>query len=100
MMLLPTPPERLTDRQGRPYFFWDCELTLAQLQQALEGGDDDIKAYLVAKLMRQAKPDDVLVLLPMSTIRAFWPRVHSRLGRARAFWEWLLSRWQDDRSNG
>lgn len=44
MMLLPTPPERHTDRQGRPYFLWDCDLTLAQLRQALEGSDDDIKA--------------------------------------------------------
>jgi hypothetical protein len=27
-MLNPTPPERLTDPQGHPYFLWDSEMTL------------------------------------------------------------------------
>jgi hypothetical protein len=34
-MLCPTSEERLTDSQGRPYFLWDCDVTLAQFREHL-----------------------------------------------------------------
>lgn len=27
-MLFPTPRQKLLDQQGRPYYLWDCEMTL------------------------------------------------------------------------
>jgi hypothetical protein len=58
-MLSPTPPEALTGARGRPYFLRDCDLTLARLNERLRDPNPDVGAYFVAKLMRQAKPDDV-----------------------------------------
>jgi hypothetical protein len=51
-VLNPTPPVGLTDDQGRPYFLWDCDLTLEQFERGLH--DPELRAYLVRKLMRQA----------------------------------------------
>jgi hypothetical protein len=100
-MLNPTPPERLTDPQGRPYFLWDCEMTLDELRRALRDSEPAARAYLVAKLMRQAKPDDVLSFVSEGEIRALWDRVEGNLGTARPFWAWLLGRWaEQDRGAG
>ncbi len=40
-MLCPTPPESLVDREGRPYFLWDCELTLEEFKKRLTHPDED-----------------------------------------------------------
>ena len=93
-MLHFTPAERLTDREGRPYFLWDCNLTLAEFQEALRDPDPDVRAYLVGKLMRQAKPDDVFQFVGPRAICDLWPRLARYLGRTRDFWTWLFDTWE------
>ncbi len=95
MVLSPTPPERLVDPQGRPYFLWDGEMTLAELRRALREAPPVARAYLVAKLMRQAKPDDVFSFVAEAEIRDLWGLVEGQLGKTRPFWSWLLDRWQE-----
>jgi hypothetical protein len=45
-MLSFTPPERLTDARGRPYFLWDCDLTVEEFRARLEDPDPEVRAYL------------------------------------------------------
>jgi hypothetical protein len=92
-VLNPTPPERLVDRHGRPYFLWDDEMTLDTFKARLRDPDLDVRAYFFGKLMRQAKPDDVFTLVTLQDIRQLWPRLERYLGRTREFWTWLLERW-------
>ena len=92
-VLCPTPRDKLVDAQGRPYFLWDSDMTLARFEELLREGDEELRAYLVAKLMRQAKPDDVFTFVKLREIRALWPRLEGRLGRSEAFWRWWLERW-------
>ena len=89
-----TPPERLTDARNRPYFLWDCDLTLDQFRRGLGDPDPDVRAYLVGKLMRQAKPDDVFLFVRPGEIRELWPRLTRYLGRTREFWLWLFETWE------
>ena len=93
-MLAFTPPERLTDRRNRPYFLWDCDLTLDEFRAGLADSDPEVRAYLVGKLMRQAKPDDVFLFVGPRDIRALWPSLARYLGRSRAFWTWLFDTWE------
>lgn len=88
-----TPPDRLVDAQGRPYFLWDAELTLEEFRRGLRGPDPEARAYLVAKLMRQAKPDDVFQFVSLEEIGRLWPRLQLHLGRTAPMWSWLLQRW-------
>jgi hypothetical protein len=92
-LLNPTPPERLLDKQGRPYFLWDCKLTLDEFLAALRTGDLESRAYLIAKLMRQAKPDDVFQFTTTGEIASLWSAISRFLGKSRGFWVWLLSEW-------
>lgn len=93
-MLCFTPADRLVDERGRPYFLWDCDLTLEQFRQALEDPDPEVRAYLVGKLMRQAKPDDVFLFVRPGAIRELWPRLDRYLGKSREFWTWLFETWE------
>ena len=94
-MLHPTPREALIDGGGRPYFLWDCDLTVAQFEERLRHPDPDVRAYFVAKLMRQAKPDDVFQFVTLAAIRELWPRLVRFLGQSRPFWIWLLDSWHE-----
>jgi len=38
-MLAPTPYDRMVDRQGRPYFLWDVEMTLEEFERSLRDSD-------------------------------------------------------------
>jgi len=33
-LLNQTPRAKLTDAHGRPYFLWDCDMTLAEFERA------------------------------------------------------------------
>ncbi len=92
-VLNPTPADRLLDPAGRPYFLWDSDLTLADFEEKLRTGSAEQRAYLVGKLMRQAKPDDVFTFVRLDEIRELWPRLERYLGRKRPFWTWLLQSW-------
>ncbi|MBM3771571.1 MAG: hypothetical protein FJW27_09885 [Acidimicrobiia bacterium] len=96
-MLCPTPDARLCDTHGRPYFLWDCDVTLSQLKEYLHGPDDDRRSYWLAKVMRQAKPDDAIVIAGVDEMRRLWPRIERSLGRARDFWAWYLDWTRDAR---
>lgn len=93
-ILNPTSPDRLVDSAGRPYFLWDVDMTLERFEALLRTSDRPTKAYLVGKLMRQAKPDDVFTFVSESEIRDLWPDLERYLGKTKPFWQWLLGVWE------
>lgn len=92
-LLFPTPPDKLVDAAGRPYFLWDSDMTLAEFERRLREENPEGRAYLIGKLMRQAKPDDVFTFVDTDEIVALWPLLTRYLGRQRPFWTWLLEYW-------
>jgi hypothetical protein len=94
-VLNPTPADAVCDRLARPYFLWDEETTtLAQFLDRLRAGDDESRALDIAKLMRQAKPDDVFTFVQPEEIARLWPRLERNLGRSRELWTSLFSIWE------
>jgi hypothetical protein len=97
-VLNPTAAEHLVDERGRPYFLWDVDMTLDRFRELLACDEPELRAYLVGKLMRQAKPDDVFSFVTLAEIREAFPAARRHLGRSLPFWEWLLDAWADDRA--
>jgi hypothetical protein len=91
--LAPTPPERMVDSAGRPYFLWDDDMTLEAFRAALADPDPEVRAYFIGKLMRQAKPDDVFSFVTVREIETHWDLIERYLGKTREFWRWLLNQW-------
>src|SRR5262245_5191101 len=93
-LLHPTRPEHLVDAHNRPYFLWDCDLTLDEFRARLAEPDPVVRAYFVAKLMRQARPDDVFQFVRLDELGRLWPLLERHLGRTRPFWRWWLQGWE------
>ena len=91
--LYPTPPDKLVDAAGRPYFLWDVDWTLDEFLDRLASATGEGRAYLVGKVMRQAKPDDALQFVEAAQMAELWASVERYLGKQREFWRWLLQRW-------
>lgn len=98
--LNPTPPSSLVDSRGRPYFLWDMDMTLEEFRREIADPDPGVRAYLVGKIMRQAKPDDVFGFVTVAEIRRLWPLLERYLGRSRRFWTWLLDCWAKQHDDG
>ena len=92
--LHPTPPDRLTDARGRPYFLWDEDLDIDGFRARLGDGNDALRGYYLGKLMRQAKPDDVFGFVTVADIRRDWVHLERYLGRSKPFWVFLLGFWE------
>lgn len=84
----------MVDAQGRPYFLWDVDMSLAEFERRLREGEAAERAYLIGKVMRQAKPDDALQFVTPQQIATSWPSLVRYLGRSREFWIWLLDEWE------
>ena len=93
-MLAPTPRDKMLDPQGRPYFLWDVDMTLEEFERKLHGDDAAQRDYLLGKLMRQAKPDDVLQFVSPQQLADAMATVDRYLGNSRPFWQWLLGEWE------
>ncbi len=83
----PTTAEGLrVDARGRPYFLWDVDMTLDEFRARLEDPDPEVRAYLLGKLLRQARPEDVERFVSDDQIRAIWSSMERYLGRSREYW--------------
>ncbi|MBL8755679.1 MAG: hypothetical protein JNK15_20455 [Planctomycetes bacterium] len=86
----------LDDPHARVYFVWDQEVTTAQLRLHLQATDPEHRALWIARVMREARYQDVWRFLRLADIVASWPRLERHLGRMRPFWQWLLDGWRTD----
>ena len=82
--------------RDRPYFLWDVEITEPQLRERLHHADPDTRAQWQARVMREARFDEVWQYLTLDEILANWEPIKRHLGRRRPIWEFLLRGWRDD----
>lgn len=85
-----TKPDELTDGSGQPYFVWDQRMTLEEFRSGLNSDQPGVRARFAARLLRDARPDDVFLFLDRDALTALWTEVEPLLGRSRDFWAWLL----------
>jgi hypothetical protein len=71
---------------------WDVDMTLATFEERLVDPDPEVRGYFLGKLMRQAKPDDVLAMVTLARIASEWASLEPYLGDAKPLWEWLVGR--------
>ena len=81
---------------ARPYFFWDEDLSIAELRQRLAGPDRRERLRLLAKMLREARDLDVWVFVTPQEVAEALPEIAAQLGRRRRFWEFLIQGWRDD----
>jgi len=85
----------MRDEDSRPYFLWDEPLTIRQLREILRSGDERERLAYMAKILREARYEDVWEFLSVDDLVRYWEQLAPRLGRRRAFWEFLLRKWRE-----
>jgi hypothetical protein len=85
------------DRQDlRPYFLWDEDISIAELREVLERGPEAERLRLLGKMLREARDSDVWRFVTPQDVALALPRLDRRLGRRRAFWQFLIDGWRSD----
>ena len=75
-------------------FLWDSTIPADRFGAAVnDPGDPDHDAWL-ALLLREARPDLVWCWTTPDHVAQHLGRLGPRLGRKRAFWEWLIASWR------
>lgn len=88
----------MEDSDRRPYFLWDEDVSIGELRAILSdrAEDDPTRLRLLGKMLREARDIDVWNFLKPIAVERALPRLARRLGRRRAFWEFLINGWRED----
>jgi len=85
------------DREdGRPYFVWEEPITVGELRRLLRDGDQEERLRWTARILRDARFEDVWRFLTAKEVARAFEALRPRLGRRAAFWAWMLDRWRAD----
>jgi hypothetical protein len=82
--------QNLTDR---PDFLWDEALSRDQLKKLLDGENEDERLYYAAKILREARFEEVWDYLSPAFLALHWEKLRWRLGRKQKFWEFFYTAW-------
>jgi hypothetical protein len=80
----------------RPYFFWDEDVSIAELRSVLAGPPSVERDRLLAKLLREARDIDVWRFVTPIEVAEALPRLRRRVGKRYEFWRWLIDGWRSD----
>lgn len=86
----------LTQRDRRPYFLWDEDVSVAELQGILRGPAGPVRDRALGKMLREARDIDVWSFVTPLEVAEALPRLERRLGRRAAFWRFLIEGWKHD----
>lgn len=86
----------MRDGALRPYFLWDEDVSIDELRAILAGSDAFRREQLLGKMLREARDTDVWAFVTPRAVADALPGLGRRLGRRRAFWEWLIEGWRED----
>lgn len=78
-----------------PYFNWDAPVTNAMVRSALAEGSESDKVFWIAKIMREARYEDVWQYISLRRdVLPRWSAIEPHLGRWQNKWRFLINSWQ------
>lgn len=80
----------------RPYFLWDEDVSIAELETVLAGPPSWQRDRLLGKMLREARDIDVWSFVTPTEVAEALPRLERRLGRRAPFWRFLIDGWRRD----
>jgi hypothetical protein len=80
----------------RPYFLWDEDVSIDELKAVMRRGPEPERLRLLGKMLREARDTDVWLFVTPEEVARALPALGRRLGRRRAFWEFLIGGWRED----
>jgi hypothetical protein len=84
----------MSNREMRPYFLWDEDVSIGELRHALAAPDGPRRDQLLAKMLREARDIDVWEFVRPTEVERVLERLKRRIGRRYAFWRFLIDGWR------
>ena len=82
------------DLTDRPDFLWDERLTRDGLKQLLAGESEEERLYYAAKILREARFEEVWDYISPAFLSSHWETLRGKLGRRKGFWEFFYFTWR------
>ncbi len=82
------------DLTDRPDFLWDEPLSRDDLKKLLDGENEEERLYYAAKILREARFEEVWDYLSPAFLASEWEKLRWRLGRKKRFWEFFYATWR------
>ncbi len=76
-----------------PYFMWDERLTAGEIRRLLATAPAARRIDLMAKVMRDARVEDVWQFISPADLVRHHDALFARLGWHKGMWEFLYNRW-------
>lgn len=86
----------LEDPEARPYVRWGIDVSVAELRCQLDPAEPGTRARWIARVMREARYEDVWRFESLQDVLDGCDRVQLHLGRRRDFWRFLFEGWRAD----
>ncbi len=84
----------IEDDNAVPYYMWDYLLTNKEIKNILSSSDESKKIWLMAKIMRDAKFEDIWKLVDLKNIKKYKIKFKHRLGRRKEIWNFLFKKYK------
>jgi hypothetical protein len=85
----------LHEVKDKPDFLWDEPLTRDDLKKLLDGRNEDERLYYTAKILREARFEEVWDYVSPMFLASHWEKLRRRLGRKKRFWEFFYTTWRE-----
>lgn len=86
----------MTQTDLRPYFLWDEDVSIGELEALLAGPPSPARDRLFGKMLREARDLDVWAFVTPAAVARELPNLRRRVGRRYAFWSFLIEGWRTD----
>jgi hypothetical protein len=77
----------------RLYFFWDYDISDAEIHRILRHGSPEEKAWVITRILEHAKWNDIWRYLTLNDIRQNLDHLCFRRAQDRELWAYALERW-------
>ncbi|MCX7706882.1 MAG: nucleotidyl transferase AbiEii/AbiGii toxin family protein [Anaerolineae bacterium] len=82
-----------TSGRERLYFFWDYDLSEADVRRILAGDDPVDRAWVISRLLNVARWEDIWQYITLDDIRAHWELLRFRTPYLQEAWAHALEVW-------
>lgn len=88
-------PVEAASKMKRPYFIWDYDISEIQVREILgQHGFSDQKLWLIARILAEARFEDVMQYLSIHDIEKALPKVRL-LPKVKERWEYTIKLWAE-----
>lgn len=83
-----------TSLMKRAYFFWDYNLSEADVKRLLKEGDEHTRLWIIARILQYATYEDIWKYITLKELNQVYSRLKLR-PQLKKVWDYALSIWND-----